>query len=49
MSGVATTGGQGDRGRVVRQWAMADASALQVSPDEIKAAILLFYSRLDER
>jgi hypothetical protein len=28
---------------------MADASALQVSPDELKAAILLFYSLLDEQ
>jgi hypothetical protein len=28
---------------------VADASALQVSPDELKAAILLFYSLLDER
>lgn len=27
----------------------ADASALQVSPDELKAAILLFYSLLDEQ
>lgn len=28
---------------------VADASALQVSPDELKAAILLFYSLLDEQ
>lgn len=28
---------------------LADASALQVSPDELKAAILLFYSLLDEQ
>ena len=28
---------------------MADASALQVSPDELKAAIVLFYSLLDEQ
>jgi len=28
---------------------MAVASALQVSPDELKAAILLFYSLLDEQ
>lgn len=28
---------------------VADASALQVAPDELKAAILLFYSLLDER
>lgn len=28
---------------------IANASALQVSPDELKAAILLFYSLLDER
>ena len=28
---------------------MADASALQVSPDELQAAILLFYSLLDEQ
>jgi hypothetical protein len=27
----------------------ADASALQVSPEELKAAILLFYSLLDEQ
>src|SRR6185295_11498103 len=28
---------------------LTDASALQVSPDELKAAILLFYSLLDEQ
>ena len=28
---------------------MADASTLQVSPDELKTAILLFYSLLDEQ
>ena len=28
---------------------VSDASALQVSPDELKAAILLFYSLLDEQ
>jgi DNA-binding transcriptional regulator YhcF (GntR family) len=28
---------------------VADASALQVSPEELKAAILLFYSLLDEQ
>jgi hypothetical protein len=28
---------------------VADTSALQVSPDELKAAILLFYSLLDEQ
>ena len=28
---------------------LADATALQVSPDELKAAILLFYSLLDEQ
>ena len=28
---------------------LADASALQVSPDELKAAIVLFYSLLDEQ
>jgi hypothetical protein len=28
---------------------VTDASALQVSPDELKAAILLFYSLLDEQ
>ena len=28
---------------------MADASALQVAPEELKAAILLFYSLLDEQ
>jgi hypothetical protein len=28
---------------------VADASAVQVSPDELKAAILLFYSLLDEQ
>ena len=28
---------------------LADASALQVSPDELKAAILLFYGLLDEQ
>ena len=28
---------------------VADASALQISPDELKAAILLFYSLLDEQ
>jgi hypothetical protein len=28
---------------------VADAAALQVSPDELKAAILLFYSLLDEQ
>src|SRR5215813_7254948 len=28
---------------------VADASALQLSPDELKAAILLFYSLLDEQ
>src|SRR5205814_6785313 len=28
---------------------VADASALQVSPDEMKTAILLFYSLLDEQ
>jgi len=28
---------------------VTDASALRVSPDELKAAILLFYSRLDEQ
>jgi hypothetical protein len=28
---------------------LTDASALRVSPDELKAAILLFYSLLDEQ
>ena len=28
---------------------VADASALQISPEELKAAILLFYSLLDEQ